>query len=571
MIKCAFPEHKDANEILDYLESFKYKDYRRCYASIITIFQNTPTLHQNSTSFNIKWMGINSNLCMDLIRLSKSKEICSTVENILLLTSLLENALSNVYFTETNGKQAPHLLRDLICTEEIRKVYGTEIVALLKLLMGSPNSINIRNVVWHGFPKPYEIPIYYEAVLLTLVHTMGYKIEEMNYLIKERPLVMDFEKPLHPFDDKFKIKLTNIKFYEDKIQNIDNEFAKDYIGYWLKLCTYYNEGLYINFIILVLPQIELLLRMHYGHINNVDISAKLDEYYITMDTIFETYIANKTSHTESDSQLNQLLDFNIYPQFEGSFHIMYDIFLSPNGCRLRDKVSHGEVELSALNNAQLASVVLHIFLNLLEPLNCCTLVEYESKLHLNCINRHLLEDIHKKLCQFKNNIMENKEDLSLQVIFKPIDKKTLIFRRPHKESELMLLIKTILENVKKTLVNYEQAIAIRSTQLAQRELHSKRRKTLEKLQNSLPQIFATLVKVFESLNILFNLLQSHHQTILEETETFSKTLRYLKHARTVTENFVKYSHYDSNEWIKSLELCCKFQEFHNKLFLYKND
>ncbi|XP_061399602.1 endoplasmic reticulum membrane-associated RNA degradation protein-like [Musca vetustissima] len=538
---------------------------------MLAIFQNTRIPNATHSSYKLDWMGLNSKKCLELLK-TEGIEGGKVVENTLLLTSLLENALANVYYTETNGRQPPHLLRDLICTQEIRKVLGEDMVILLKILMGSPNSINIRNVVWHGFPKPYEIPDYYEKVLLTLIHTIGCQIYDYKYSIKERPLVKDFFQPLQYIDNGIKQKIKDINKFKENIEQIDNEFAKEYSQYWFKLCTYYQDEQYIEFIILILPQIELLLRLHYGYINNVDINAKLDEYYITMDTVFETETISQNNDTDKDCNLNKILDFNLYPQFEGTFHLIYDIFLSPNGCRLRDKVSHGEVDLSALNNSQLASVVLHIFLCLLKPLNYTNLNDYESKLHLNGINKKLIQEYHKKLQMFKIDILQNESEITLQeaIITNLSCRRVSIFQRPHKESELMLLIKMTLENIGGTLDNYREAIAIRSTQLAQRELHSKRRKTLEKLQNSLPQIYSTLSQMFESLNKLFNLLQNDHQVVLNEGDKLAKTLRYLKHSRTISENFVKYSHYESNEWIKSLDLCRKFEEFYNKLYLYEH-
>uniref|UniRef100_A0A1I8NJG1 Uncharacterized protein n=1 Tax=Musca domestica TaxID=7370 RepID=A0A1I8NJG1_MUSDO len=538
IVRRTFPEHETPEAVLKAMDAFKYEDYKRRYTAISSIFKNTPKMYQQLQPYaEMNWIGTNSSILTKLICESKGLKKSKTVENILILTSLMENTLANIYFTETNGKFPPHLLRDLISTPEIRKVLGAE--------------------------------MYYETVLFTAIYSLGFEFEETKYVIKERPLVKDFLQPLQHIDDKFKSKIVDIKTHEENMKNIHNEFAKDYIEFWTTICKYYQEGRYINMIILILPQIELLLRLHYGQVNNVDINAKLDEYYITMDTIFEAEIVNcKTGDKECDYQPNRILDFDLYPQFEGTFHLMYDIFFSPNGCRLRDKVSHGEVDYLALNNSELASITLHIFLNLLEPLDFNSLFNNESKLHLNSVNKCLFKEVHVKLNKFKNVILQNNSVETFQIILNLPTRKVLIFQRPNKESELMLLMKVILDNIGCTLDNYQEAIEIRTAQLAQRELHSKRRKTLEKMQMSLPQIYSTLAVMFKSLINLFNLLQSNHQLVFKEADIFDKTLRYLKHSRTISENMVKYSHYESNEWIKALDLCRKFQEFYNKWFMF---
>lgn len=113
------------------MDYFKYEDYKRCYAAITSIFKNTPKRYQQLQPYaEMNWIGTNSSILTKLICESKGLKKSKTVENILILTSLMENALANIYFTETNGKFPPHLLRDLISTPEIRKVLGAEMVII---------------------------------------------------------------------------------------------------------------------------------------------------------------------------------------------------------------------------------------------------------------------------------------------------------------------------------------------------------------------------------------------------------------------------------------------------------
>lgn len=47
----------------------------------------------------------------------------STLENTLLLTSMMENALGNIFYSLT-GKVPPHLMRDLLVTKELENIFG---------------------------------------------------------------------------------------------------------------------------------------------------------------------------------------------------------------------------------------------------------------------------------------------------------------------------------------------------------------------------------------------------------------------------------------------------------------
>ncbi|XP_023304836.2 endoplasmic reticulum membrane-associated RNA degradation protein-like [Lucilia cuprina] len=556
--------NQEVKDVFKVLETYEYEDYFIICNKMLPIFQYNKQLLNNldkhfENVFKISWMGKNVKHYLDMRSSYYNNNTTETVEHVLLLTSILANAITNVYLTQNQGKHAPHLLKDLINSKEIIEVFGLEMVLILKILMGSPNSINLRNIVWHGFPKPTEIPNYYVNVLLILIHSLGCLIETKNLIIKERFQITTFNEHIKLITENYKFKHLDLENLQQHVKELNNDFK----SYWLQLISHYKSQKYKEFIILVLPQIELLLRLHYGQVNNFDVSAKLDEYYITMDTIFETEVINAE---EQHVSLNKLLDFeNSF--FEGCFHILYDIFISPNGCRLRDKVSHGEVCLEALDNSELCLLILHIFVSLLFPLNYRLFDNYESNLHINCLTKVKLTKCLKQLKAFYENHLLNKELPLISLAFQ--HHKILIFKRPKKENELVLIINKIAENILKTILNYDESIAVRKNLLDQRELHSKRRKTLEKMQMALPDIFETLTLMLSSISKIYCLLQNNYTVILKEAFICDKTLRFLKHCLTISENFVKYSHCESNEWIKSLELCRKYDDFHKKLFLYE--
>lgn len=73
-------------------------------------------------------------------------------------TPILERSLGNIFISVSPaGTKVPSLLRDLIASEALEAAVGKGHSVLLALLFGSPKSLNIRNLLWHGFVSPGEI------------------------------------------------------------------------------------------------------------------------------------------------------------------------------------------------------------------------------------------------------------------------------------------------------------------------------------------------------------------------------------------------------------------------------
>ena len=78
--------------------------------------------------------------------------------SVLKLTVIIERALGDVFITVSKISKCPSLLKDLLKTEELKKTFGEVAVTILQTLMGPPVSLNLRNVLWHGFPMLGEVP-----------------------------------------------------------------------------------------------------------------------------------------------------------------------------------------------------------------------------------------------------------------------------------------------------------------------------------------------------------------------------------------------------------------------------
>lgn len=403
----------------------------------------------------------------------------------------------------------------------------------------SAESINLRNIVWHGFPLPNEIPTSFVSTLFVVAASLFSFVE--NIPITPRGQVKDFSRHLS------KIRAAQIDFdLVDKISLVEatiesSEWTEQWEIYWKQLYEHYLQKNYWRCAILILPQIELVLRKMYGEANNFDISAKLNEYYITMNSIFES------------TNNNQLLNSDLSKR---TLHFLYDIFISPFGMRIRDKISHGEVDLDCLDRS-LCSVLLYAGLNLLNKREF-PLDSYRSKFHLNYLTyealmmskRSVLELMTMKTpsnlkFKFKWNL---KAMMCLEklILMEPVE----IFHRSKQESDIFMSVMKIAQLIVQICSNYQMSFNERFAMLVNHELRSRARKTLEKTVDTFGVVAENLANIVGSLFNIAN--QKYFDTNFDENK------RFCKHTLTIVENLVRYSDKDNNEWLKALECIERF-------------
>ncbi|XP_017484267.1 PREDICTED: endoplasmic reticulum membrane-associated RNA degradation protein isoform X1 [Rhagoletis zephyria] len=538
-----------------------YEAYLSCFNKLLPIFEGIHHCYDRAklilNDLQLEWLGSNCRFLLDLLQSDDVAETL-TVERILLLTSLLENALANLFVTNNHKCPPPHLLRDLLSTEELRNIFGTEVISLLKVLMGTPDSINLRNIVWHGFPRPQDIPEYYTSILVLLIHSLGYELKMKKICLTERPKVVEFSKLCRKVSNQLPLY---INWFDEStyVQQIENHawLNKGFKKFWYRLSQYYNTKMYWKLAILITPQIELLLRLLYAQVNDFDVTAKLNEYYITMDSIFECDLPNVQTGIK-----NNLL--NGCEVSEELLNCIYDLFIAPHGPRLRDKISHGEVNISAIDNRELCDILLYMSLGLINfnsPFQ-----KYESVFHLNSLAKEALCDALGQLVQLiKTHLAGKGEDILKDISESNPPIRAKIFNRPRKEPEFMLLLLRNSKLIQTTCINYEHSIEIRLELLAQRELHSKRRRTLQQMITSLPMICNVLCEILNCLLRAYTQLQTDDK-IFNSVDALKKLLRFLKHSLKLNENFVKYSDKSSNEWIKALQLCEQFSNMKEEYY-----
>ncbi|XP_046998871.1 endoplasmic reticulum membrane-associated RNA degradation protein-like isoform X2 [Schistocerca americana] len=272
-----------------------------------------------------RWTGKEKDL-KELYEDFQSYNDTSTVEAILFVTSVLERSLGNVYLLR--GKTVPFLLRDLLATSELKSILGTIPTIFLQLLVGTPLSFNVRNLVWHGFLHPAEIPPSLATALFVTVASIG-QLLSAELTIPRRPQASDLSELAEhmepPPGDLVPHAVLSVLTESPLIPS-------RHINFWTSALQHYHRGSWGRCCLVALPQLEHLARVAYCVAHNCPsrlLTAESTTRYLTLDDLLDT----------SDTSMLSLLG-------EGLLQLLRDLLSLPTGPRLRDRLSHGEVDLA---------------------------------------------------------------------------------------------------------------------------------------------------------------------------------------------------------------------------------
>ncbi|NWI49579.1 EMARD protein, partial [Calyptomena viridis] len=289
-----------------YLESDQSVDYIKSIRSLGPICESV-NLHFKSMTkeqFIIQyaswfhWTNC-TEIFLEVFEVLQYTQTTEVALGLMKLTSCLERALGDVYLLK--GNDCPFLLRDLLASEQLAVVFGQAVMNVLRIFIGSPYGLNLRNVLWHGFASPQEIPAKYCAMLLFLTAGLGQLLQ--TYLLQTKCILV--HRPYVIF-----ISLEELVVFPGKYLNI----SKFFILYLLLF--HCPKVLYADSVILLLPQLEVGLRLLFTTTN------KCPNRLLTAEVKF----LSKVSYD---------LEF------------LWDFLNHQEGPRIRDRLSHGEISLEA--------------------------------------------------------------------------------------------------------------------------------------------------------------------------------------------------------------------------------
>ncbi|XP_052769131.1 endoplasmic reticulum membrane-associated RNA degradation protein-like isoform X2 [Mya arenaria] len=250
------------------------------------------------------------------------------VTALLVSSAVLERALGDVYMLK-GPAPCPSMLKDLLVTEQLKEILGEHVMCILRLVMGPPTSLNLRNVAWHGFPFPGEIPARCIWFLILLVPSIGRVLEERLV-----PVLMLHREPV-VFPRTKLITEVDILSSKDLIEAVkDTQFSSwDTRMFWTNITSLYTQERYGECTALLLYYLEQGLRLVFATANNCEnriLTAEATTLYTTFDEMLDPFLPDG-----SENRLRMVIGEEI-------LEIILDHLTYPGGPRVRDRLSHGE-------------------------------------------------------------------------------------------------------------------------------------------------------------------------------------------------------------------------------------
>ncbi|XP_039248767.2 endoplasmic reticulum membrane-associated RNA degradation protein-like [Styela clava] len=271
---------------------------------------------------------------------------------LLKFTSALERALGDACVSL--GGTCPFLLRDLLLDDGLWKLFGANRMKLLQVLIGNPHGINLRNLVWHGFLGPAEIPHVFVSLLLCICESLASVLNLHEDKIQQRPLISD-SYPMQLFRDR--LQCTSLLKDVDKIWRCisDSHICPVLWPFLEESFNLYAQKEFGDCVTLIIPCFETWLRILFAQSNDCEeriLTAESSSLYTTLDEILAQHLDDG-----SENRIRFVLGDEI-------MMVLMDLFVLQDGVRIRDRLSHGEMSL-AIIKSQIASVLICLTLRVL--------------------------------------------------------------------------------------------------------------------------------------------------------------------------------------------------------------
>ncbi|KAG0200957.1 hypothetical protein BGX28_006111 [Mortierella sp. GBA30] len=250
-------------------------------------------------------------------------------------------------------------------------------MGVLKTMMGSPATLNIRNLLWHGFIIPQDqIPLdAYGSMLIVTTMTIAAStqkrfckplqvrhLQPWTYYHPDLPPLVtsgDFDTVYQRTAYRAKIPSLDWVAYSHDLEALIRKSKFVTSGteqQWIEACRFLrqkDENLQFVFVMSSLPRVEHALRQIYVVVNGCKEDRKSalisGEYYLTLDVILDAFVPvdyfspdSPVLNEQDPSSIPNKLHATLGPEI---MNLLNDLFILGNGPRLRDRTSHGELNV----------------------------------------------------------------------------------------------------------------------------------------------------------------------------------------------------------------------------------
>ncbi|XP_020736257.2 endoplasmic reticulum membrane-associated RNA degradation protein isoform X2 [Odocoileus virginianus] len=540
----------------------------------------------------LQWTGV-PELFPEILDALRSLESPSISLSLMKLTSCLERALGDVYLLI--GKDCPFLLRDLLASEELAQVFGQPVMDVLQVFVGSPRGLNLRNVLWHGFAAPPEVPPEYCSMLVLLTVGLGQLLkgylQQTNFTLAHRPFVtLTSVEDLIIFPDV----TTEVLSVLEEVMKKSTFILKIMLPYWEVALTKLKSHRFADCAILLLVQLETGLRKVFAEVN------ECPKRLLTAEIL--------AKHL-NDGKINQLPVFLGEPAME----FLWDFLNHQEGPRLRDRLSHGEVSLPEFPKAAATQLLAFSFVLLLRFIDEDLLsvfkekaavrslinlaVAYVSRCHpasqlkkqvLSCGGRlgawplrplpeeagreaarsegdsetdacsSLIREIMAELCC---HVPETHRAAHLSGPLPPEEWPRLLHALcsipvrtlfcPRAVLEVLAVLRRVSSHCHRVCDQVAACVELRRRQWEDRSLRSRQRRNYLRLVRSMKLLSSMLYLIL--LLIALELINIH-MVLGKNASEYQQYLRFLKCVLQYTENLAAYTSQDKNKWDEAVHL-----------------
>jgi len=550
---------------------------------------------------NLFWTQKLSNNFIESLQLLKESNNKRDVNNILslqLISSSLEQSLGNIVLTKVSF--VPPLLKDLLTLPELSSIIGDNTIRLLQLTIGPPITINIRNILWHGFVSHEDIDQRFAYFLLCICVTIGRDLDHKyrDQVLPQRPLTV-FGQQLNAWNSMFPILDSNdLSLISRSVLENCPFILKRMSPLWKYAFDLYNENKFGFCIAIIFPQLESCLRFIYSTVNGMTcriMTAIAKEYYTT----FAEILSQTLPDSEEKNAIHTIFDQSL-------IELLLDIIIIPEGPRIRDKLSHGQIDIFAVeryvaNHVICAAVCVLVSANIklnqtIDYLSLdivCNIMKTAS--HYKCLFHPISQlrtkiiDLASSLSEWNNSSIDQSLCVSndtpeeienlLKIVNSLVFSETLnyvnteqaiivklqnynlnILSNRKSESEIIVL-RQIVDNIVESSENMRIFLELRHQQYSAKQLRSRQRLNYILMLKNL-QFYRTTFSIM--LFTLYSIFMNNFQ--FNETENELSFLKCLKYFLHLCQNMNSKSHLSVNKWDKCQVLCKKMCTFLCQLF-----
>lgn len=247
---------------------------------------------------------------------------------VILMLGLFERLLGNIIYAKGSGVPVPNMFSLVIRHRELPALIGSDICTFLDMLFGGPDTLNFRNLLWHGFLNPSDIDLKLGYCLFYVLKQMGKKHDRFE--VRKRPVRF----MTLPFGfDKLEFTYPNVDLTIPQICWLDSNF----VIVLKRAFTVYLNREWLLYLCLCLPVLEHLLRSLYCK------TLGLPERQLSSESGGLKFV-----------DLDTVMFDNNYKLFQPVRSLLKDLFHHCYGPQIRNRISHGEIDMETCKDEMLS-------------------------------------------------------------------------------------------------------------------------------------------------------------------------------------------------------------------------